>query len=443
MTSQSNQAGARKRPRWIWIASCLVAVAVALWAMNWSAYRFTHSVSKDAFIDSHLINLSPQVAGDVVEIFVQEQDRVKKGQLLARIDPSTYQREVDLALAKEATARAALEKAQADLAVLAQELPRRIAIADRRLAIARDTEARNVDALEMITVDTDKAVIAAQQSVDGTRARVVLADEDFNRYRALFKDGSVSERKYQEATQIHQTAKADLQAAEARLAQADANRKRASIANQELRAARHGVEEAGAALELAKLGDLQVVAARQLVAERSRQVAEAGRALDLARVNLQYTRVVAPYDAVIAKKWRHLGDYARTGDPIFSMYNPELLYITVHLEETLLEGVSPGNFADLRIDAFSKPFRGRVAWIGSATGANFSLIPRDISSGEFTYVVQRVPTRILIERDERWSLLKPGLSVTVAIEHGAGDSAWAAEANRKLAQIEGIEAPKP
>lgn len=443
MTSPSSHETVRKRSRWIWIVPGLAALAMALWAMNWIAYRFTHSISKDAFIESHLINLSPQVAGDVVEVFVQEQDRVKKGQLLARIDPSTYQREVDLADARLATARAALEKAEADLTLLDQEVPRRIAIADKRLAIARDTETRNAEALAMITIDTDKAATAAQQGVDGYRAKFVLADEDFNRYQALFKDGSVTQRKYQEATQIHETAKADLQIAEAKLAQAEANRKRASMANQDLQASRHAVEEAVAALELARLGDLQIVAARRLVAERSRQVAEAGRSLDLARVNLGYTRVVAPYDAVIAKKWRHLGDYARTGDPIFSMYNPELLYVTVHLEETLLEGVNPGNYADLRIDAFSKPFRGRVVWIGSATGANFSLIPRDISSGEFTYVVQRVPTRILIERDERWNLLKPGLSVTVAIEHGNGDPAWAAEANRKLAQIEGVEAPRP
>jgi len=264
-------------------------------------------------------------------------------------------------------------------------------------------------------------VTAAQRAVDGTRATYTLAEEDFARYQSLFEDGSVSQRKYQEATKGFKTAKADVLIAEAKLAQAEANRKQASIAGQQLRATKHAVAEATAAVALAKVGNLQIFAAKQLLAERSRQVAEARRAVELAQVNLDYTKVVAPYDAVIAKKWRHLGDYARTGDPIFSMYNPELLYVTVNLEETLLPGVNPGNYADLNFDAFREPFRGRVVWIGSATGANFSLIPRDISSGEFTYVVQRVPTRILIEPDERWPQLKPGLSVTAAIEHGSGD----------------------
>jgi len=441
--SAGPQAGAHHRRKLVlWLAAAVVAIVAVVWTIDWLAYRFTHSISKDAFVDSHLINVAPQVAGDIVAIFVQEQDLVKKGQLLVQIDPSTYQREVNLSEAKLGTAEAALQKADADLALLTQEVPRRITIAEKRLAVAEEDEKKAGDSLVMVSRDTDQAVTAATRAVEGARATFVLAEEDFSRYQALYKDGSVSERKYQEATKIHKTARADLQIAEAKLAQAEANRKQASIAGQQLRAAEHTVAEAKAAVELAKLGNLQIAALKRLVAERAQQVAEARRALELARVNLDYTHVAAPYDGIIAKKWRHLGDYAHKGDPVFSVYNPELLYVTVNLEETLLEGVNPGNYTDLKVDAFRKPFRGRVIWVGSATGANFSLIPRDVSSGEFTYVVQRVPTRILIERDERWAYLKPGLSVTVAIEHGTGDAAWAAEANRKMAEIEGVQQRK-
>jgi membrane fusion protein (multidrug efflux system) len=441
------QQAVQQPPRWrrviLLAVVAVLGLAAAAWAINWLAYRFSHSISKDAFIESHLINVSPQVAGDIVAVYVQEQELVKKGQPLVRIDPSTYQREVDLAEAKRNTAEAALQKAEADLALLTQEVPKRITISAMRLKIAEEDENKAVDALEMVSRDTDQAVTAAMRAVEGARATFVLAEEDFNRYQALYKDGSVSERKYQEATKIHKNAKADLQIAEAKLAQAEANKKKASIAGQQLRAARHAVDEAKAAVELAKLGDLQIDTVKRLVAERGKQVAEARRALELAQVNLQYTDVMAPYDGVIAKKWRHLGDYAHKGDPIFSVYNPALLWVTVNLEETLLEGVNSGNYANLKVDAFSKPFRGRVLWVGSATGANFSLIPRDISSGEFTYVVQRVPTRILFEPDDRRPQLKPGLSVTVAIEHGPGDAAWATEANRKLAEIEGVRERKP
>lgn len=428
---------------WMLVVVGLIAAAGFLWGADWVRYRYTHSISKDAFVDTHLINLSPQVEGDIVEVFVQEQQVVKKGQLLVRIDPSVYQREVQVAEAKVSTSQAALEKAQANLALLKGEVPQRVLISELRLSIAKEDEVKATDALEMIRTDTTSAVSAAQRAVDGTRAKLVLAEQDFGRYQGLFKDGSVSERRYQEATQVHETAKADLQIAEAKLAQAEANRKQAGIAAQQLQSARHAVREAAASVDLAKLGSLQITASEQVVGERMRQIAEARRGLELAQVNLGYTKVVAPFDAVIAKKWRHLGDYAKKGDPVFSMYNPDLLYVTVHLEETLLQGVQPGNAAELQFEAFREPFRGRVVWIGSATGANFSLIPRDISSGEFTYVVQRVPTRIWIERDERWPQLKPGLSVRAAIEHGTGDASWAAEANRRLARLESVQEQKP
>lgn len=432
----SRNHGVRRRATLI--ALGILALGIFLWVGNWVLHRFTHSISKDAFIETHLINVSPQVKGDIVEVFVQEQMPVKRGQLLARIDPSTYEREVKLAGAKLEVAEATLRKSEADLKLLEEEVPKRIKIADLKLAITREDQAKAGDNLDLVTRDVDQGIIAAARAVDGARAAFVLASEDYTRYSALFNDRSVTERKFQEATKIHKSAQAELQIAEAKLAQAEAARNQVGIAQQQLRSARHAVAEAEQVLELARLGNLQIEASQRLVAERACSVAEARRALELAQVNLDYTKITAPYDGVIAKKWRHLGDFAHAGDPIFSMYNPELLYVTVHLEETLLQGVSPGNPATLYVDAFRQPFRGRVLWVGSATGANFSLIPRDISSGEFTYVVQRVPTRIWIEKDERWPLLKPGLSVNVAIEHGSGDAEWAKEALRNEAEIEGL-----
>ena len=126
---------------------------------------------------------------------------------------------------------------------------------------------------------------------------------------------------------------------------------------------------------------------------------------------------------MVVKRYRNLGDFASPGVPILSMYNPDLIYVTANLEETRLRGVAPGNPVELQLDAFAEPFRGRVVWINKSTGAQFALMPRNVVSGEFTKVVQRVPVRIAIEKDERWPLLRAGLSVQVAIAHGAGDAA--------------------
>jgi membrane fusion protein (multidrug efflux system) len=118
------------------------------------------------------------------------------------------------------------------------------------------------------------------------------------------------------------------------------------------------------------------------------------------------------------------------------MYNPDLLYVEANLEEDRLPGVEPGNPVHIELDAFPDPFHGRVLWVNKSTGAQFALMPRNVVSGEFTHVVQRVPVRIQIERDERWPRLQAGLSARIAIAHGAGDSNWAANAAREMAELE-------
>src|SRR5262249_6318786 len=118
------------------------------------------------------------------------------------------------------------------------------------------------------------------------------------------------------------------------------------------------------------------------------------------------------------------------------MYNPELTYVTANLEETKLEGVAPGNAARLDIDAFSEPFRGRVVWIEKATGANFALVPRNVSSGEVTKGVPRAPVRVLVAKAERGPDVRAGLWVTVAIEHGPGDREWARQAADAMRALE-------
>jgi membrane fusion protein (multidrug efflux system) len=420
-----------------------VLLGVAAWAADFIRYRFTHSITRDAFIDSHLVNVAPQVSGDIVEIHVQEQDVVRRGQLLAVIDPSSYLRELEVAQAKLVVAEAALAKAEADLKLLEKEVPQRVRIADRRLDIAREDETKANDALKMTTPDVDEGIAAAEARVAKAEAVLTLAQEDYQRYKDLYEDGSVSERRYQEATRTLGTAKADLNEAKARLVQAKAARQQIDIAKTQVRSSKHAIAEAEAALELAKLGDLQIEASQRLVAERHSAVQEAKRAVARVETTLGYTEVRSPKDGIVAKKWRHKGDYARAGEPIVNVYNPELLYVTANLEETLLEGVAPGNYAALSVDAFDRPFRGRVVWVGSATDAKFSLIPRDVSAGEFTYVVQRVPVRLAFEPDDRRPLLKPGLSVRVAIEHGPGDAGWAKEALEQESQIEGIGGPRP
>jgi membrane fusion protein (multidrug efflux system) len=425
--------------RWLRLgaAAALLLLAAAPFAVPWIAYRQTHSVTDDAFVQTHVVNVAPQeVSGHLVRYLVQERDEVAAGQLLAEIDPVPYREQVALLQAKFQVAAAQLAEAQTSLKLLQAQVPRDIDLAGRALDAAKAEQAREERTLQFTTEDVEKGVHEARSDLEAARARLDLAERDHHRYAALFAKEAATQRQSQEATRTYQTTQAEVKAAEARLGRALAGEKKVEAVRQSAVAAGHQAEKAEQALALARTRRLEITQAERQVEVKRQQVGEARRALDVARTSLRYTRLVAPFPGVVVHLYRHLGDHVPAGTPVLSLYNPELTYVEANLEETKLEGVAPGNRVRLDIDAFGEPFRGRVVWINRATGANFALVPRNVSSGEFTRVVQRVPVRILVEKDERWPHLRAGLSATVAIEHGPGDPEWAQRAAEEMRALE-------
>lgn len=419
----------------------LTTLALLVFGIWWGVYRWNHSVTDDAFVQSRLVNLAPMVPGHAAEILVEEGQSIRWGEVLARIDPVPYEREVEIARSKLAVAEAELQVRETTLARLRETVPVRIAIAEAELKIAQDDQRKAQRALELTNQDVDKGIDAAQAELQAASAVLTNAKEDYRRYSNLFEAQSVSLRRFEEATKDFKTAEAGVGVAQAKLAQAQASRNEIEIAREELSSAGRQQSRAQEAVALARIGQLEIEEAQRQVEVARRAVTEADRNLSLAVTRLGYTTITAPFDGVVVKRYRNVGDYVTSGAPILTVFNPELVYVTANLEETRLEGVAPGNEVEIHIDAFWRPFRGRVLWIGSATAANFSLIPRDVSSGEFTKIVQRVPVRIWIKKDERWPLLKPGLSATIYIAHGPGDPDWAAQATAEQLAIERQAAP--
>src|SRR5262249_20001271 len=158
--------------------------------------------------------------------------------------------EVNLAEAKLAVADAARQKAEADLAVLVEEVPKRVAIARLKEAIAHEDEKKAADAVPLVRRDVEEGIRAAARGVDAAKASLVLAQEDYTRYSALYRERSVTERKFQEATRSFRTAEAEVQIAEAKRGQAEANRKQIDIAEQQLKSTQHAIAEAAKSVEL-------------------------------------------------------------------------------------------------------------------------------------------------------------------------------------------------
>ena len=429
----------RLRPgRLIALALAVVAVAAGMpAAIRWVNDRRTHSITDDAFVEAHIVNIAPQlVSGRIVRFLADEDDRVVQGQVLAEIDPIPYRDKVNVARAQLDSALAELDRQRADLARTRKEVPIQIEIARRTFASAGADRARAEESLKLTEDDVEKGIDEARAEVKAVNADLVLAVADHARVANLEGRGSATRQELDQMVRARDAARAHVELAGARLARARSARTQVDVARRALESAQKSEQKAARGIDLAEVGYDGIRELELLVKVKERSVDQARRALEAAENDLAYTHVRAPFPGVVVKRYRHLGDYSPAGSPLLSMYDPDLLYVEANLEEDRLPGVEPGNAVRIALDAFAEPFRGRVVWVNKSTGAQFALMPRNVVSGEFTRVVQRVPVRIGIERDDRWPRLRAGLSATVAIAHGPGDPAWAADAARVM---EGLE----
>src|SRR6516165_1668638 len=425
--------------RWaVWCAAGGIVIVAAYFGIHWWTYRLSHSITDDAFVEAHIVNVAPQmVSGRIVRFHVEENDRVEQGQVLLEIDPIHYRDEVEQARGKLDLAEAELKRQEAALAKLKKEVPLQIDVAKQTLVAAQTDEARAKDNLKLTTDEVNKTIDEAKAAVEVAKANLTLAKQEYDRFTELAAQDATTKRKAEEVTRAHDAAKAELRLADAKLAKAEAARTKIEVARRDLEISQSLVAKAAKALDLAETGYDQIREVELMVGVKKEMVKDAHIALDSAQHQFEFTKVRAPFPGIVVKRYRSLGDFVSAGTPILSMYNPDLLYVTANLEETRLSGVAPGNPVELRLDAFDEAFKGRVLWINKSTGAQFALMPRNVVAGEFTKVVQRVPVRIWIERDDpRWPQLRAGLSVQVSLAHSPGDPAWAEQAAQRLAELE-------
>jgi membrane fusion protein (multidrug efflux system) len=152
------------------------------------------------------------------------------------------------------------------------------------------------------------------------------------------------------------------------------------------------------------------------------QVGTAQAQLGVVQTQLLNTTIAAPFDGVVSKRWVMAGDVVQPGQPIFSIYDLQHLWVTANFEETKLASIRLNDPVEISVDAYpDSHFEGRVIQLGANTASQFSLIPPNNASGNFTKVTQRVPVKISIEDKEssghsRSSQLLPGMSVEVKVK---------------------------
>jgi len=258
--------------------------------------------------------------------------------------------------------RAALEKAEAAVSI-------------------QQATISNLDATSRLQ---DAVIAQAQAEIVAADAEVVRTHDDQVRASKLVTNGA-------ESVQYFQKAEADYKEAVAT------------------------GEKARATLTAAQR-QLEVIASQKQEAQAGLASAVAER--DLAQLNLSYTELRAPIDGTIGNRSAQVGAYASTGAQLISLVPAHGLWIDANFKENQLGHVQPGAPVAIKVDLLSgKTFHGHVASIAPATGAQFSVLPPENATGNFTKIVQRVAVRILID-DEAAALgqLRPGLSVTAKVD---------------------------
>jgi membrane fusion protein (multidrug efflux system) len=375
--------------------SLVLGLVLALGGGGGYAYSQRGFVSTDnAQVDAEVVAVPARTGGTVAEVRFVENQKVRKGDVLAVLD--------------DAPARAKLAQSEANLeaAVAAAEA----AEADARVA---STNAQGNKALALASLRTSHAgataasvqVREAEAAVQAADAQLAQAKDDAQRAEELFANGALARSAYDQSKTAVALAQANLQAARARLTTLESARGQAESR----------VGEASARVD--QTSDVEsVMSQAQARAKAARaQVHTAQAARDLAALELSYTRIVAPQDGVVSKKSIAAGQQVAVGQPVVQLVTPER-WITANFKETQLEHLKPGQPVSIEVDAFpGQKLHGTVESFSAATGSRFTLLPPDNASGNFTKVVQRVPVRIQVSNEHGEVSLAPGMSVELTV----------------------------
>lgn len=387
------------------VGSALVLLLGALFF-----YYYDRESTDDAQVDGHITPIASKVYGRVAAVLIDDNEQVKAGQKLVQIDPRDYQAALDQAKAALALAESEAQSAGVDVPRTAQNVQSTNSSADAQLLGAQaDLERSQVTHEQAKTSD----LAWAQANVEKSRANAVLAQADLARYKPLLDKGEISQQQYDAAKASADATASALKADQERLAQALHN---VNVTKAQVDGAKARVLQARAAVESA-LADKKQVSMRSADAQaKVAKVQQARAALDAAELNLSYTNVVAPIDGVATHKQVEQGQIVQAGQGLLVIVPLQDVWVTANFKETQLRKMKPGQSAEVTVDTYGQTFKGHVDSIAGATGGVLSLLPPENATGNYVKVVQRIPVKIVLDKDSAGSaILRPGMNVEAIV----------------------------
>jgi membrane fusion protein (multidrug efflux system) len=419
----------------------MIVVAVGLLLVGsvaWGGSVWYHSrlsvSTDDAYVEGTVAPVSARVTGQVVEVLVRDNESVKPGQIVARLDGRDYRVRVDQAKATVLIAERRHQAAAARVGLGREMASSQLAMA-RAASISADAASTSAVSVLESSRATAKARQSALASALAERDRLVAMNDraaaDLVRAREMFAKELVARQVVEYAETDARAAAAQLSGAEERVAQArrdlesaqaDARMREAGFEPQQL-----GLRTAAARVEQARAQAMQAEALMQEVrvreAERDlahAQLKEAEVALALAQLNLDDTAIRAPVAGLVSKKSVEVGQVVQPGQPLLAIVPLHDVWVLANFKETQLKRVRPGMRAEIVVEGDpDHPYVGKVDSISAGTGSRFSLLPPENATGNWVKVVQRVPVKIVLDprqaADGYHHSLRAGMSAFVTI----------------------------
>lgn len=401
----------------------------------WTTWQNSVSIkTDDAYVRADIAPLSTKSAGIVKTTEVADFQSVKKGEILVELKNDEYRARVDQA--QESVRQA--EVKLSDMKQRKEQQDARVSQARTVLESSKTSVSQADDAISTAEaaiqeakagIEVAKASIAQSQAAcSAATADVTRSSLERARQEGLLADESTTKARVEQAVDEHERAVANLEAQKAAYAKAKAEllarQAQLSKASQQLASSR---SEKSKSLLMVTNHQAELTAQikqRELLDGEEKQLmadlAARKAAVTAAKVDLDYTVVRAPADGIVGELKVKPGQMVSAGTQVITLISAKP-WVIANYRETQLTNVKEGDSAEVDVDALpGTHLKGHVEKIAPASGAQFSLLPPDNASGNFTKITQRIPVKISFDQDEqRLSNLRPGMSVVATILPGS------------------------
>lgn len=361
MDEEMPQGNGRKRK----VAALLMFAAIAfvgiVVVVMYLQYKKTRITTDDAYIEGRIHIVASKVAGTVNNIHVSDNQVVKKGDLILEIDPADYD----------------IKKSEAESELNAEK---------SRLAEA----GARVETAKMQLAELGHRIETAKAQLQLQNANLRQSELDIARAESLLKMDAVSKERYEKTKTNHE------------------------IARLQVQAARDQVKQAESAIDIQKAVIKQ---AESALRSQNSSIKKSEAVMRASELSMSYTSIYAPSDGLITKKSVQVGNQIQPGQPIMAVVPLDDIWIIANFKETQLEKVRPGQKVKIKVDTYpGKKFTGKVDSIMSGTGSAFSLFPPENATGNFVKVVQRIPVKIVLDKNaDAGHILRVGMSAEPTI----------------------------